>query len=863
MNILNKLTIKHLRMNKKRTIVSIIGIILSTALMVGIGLLLSTFREIMIEDVISYKGDYHASFSNVSVDKINIIKNNTNIDSIYYKQDMGFSIITENNYNYIYKPYYHLYGASKEYFNRLSLVSGRLPLKNDEIVISNHLDKYCDMNIKVGDTLTLSLGNRYFENEPYEVDRYTDGEYLITNETKTYKVVGIVKRDNLEDHSSPGYSIFTILDKNNTNDYLVFTKFKSPGKTEKMSKAIAINLGFQPIESNNDHFKEVNFNYSLLAMYGVTQYDNLFESMISILAIILSLVSIACIIVIYNSFAISVMERKKQFGLFSSIGATKKQIRKTVIFEAIIVSIIGIPLGVLSAYLGIGIVITIMNNLISEMLNINMQLCTYPIFLIVPIIFMIVTVFISAIIPALKASRIAPIEAIRLNDDIKIKGKKVKSPKLVQKLFGIEGDIAFKNMKRNKKKYRITVASLFISIVLFVSFSGFMGYAMEGSEDYLGSYNFDAILSYPESDNELAEKIINNEYVDKSISYTFINLKTRDTDLSSIYTERFDKLLINSGIQVGNDITIIILQDNEYEEYLRDINQKIAKPILYSNYSNIIYSEGSRKSYSMEKYYTSLKNKPEINLTETLWDDEKYANDSNYDGDIIDISTIKDYYITPKEFWSSTAFENYEHPVLVLNSSLAKQYNIDYSYQNRYAVIKANDNNKFDDYVKKLEDNGEMKNISYSNITKDTTYTRNTIFVIKLLVYGFICLVTLIGVTSVFNTINTSISLRRKEFAVLRSIGLTPKGFKKMLLFESLFFGLKSLVYALPVSFGVIILIAASIDGIVSTDHLLIPWNSIIFAFIGVFIIIAISMTYATKRIKNENILDAIRQENI
>ena len=137
------------------------------------------------------------------------------------------------------------------------------------------------------------------------------------------------------------------------------------------------------------------------------------------------------------------------------------------------------------------------------------------------------------------------------------------------------------------------------------------------------------------------------------------------------------------------------------------------------------------------------------------------------------------------------------------------------------------------------------------------------ILVIKILLYGFISLVTLIGVTSVFNTINTSIALRRKEFAMLRSMGLTPGGFNKIICFESLFFGMKSLLYALPFSCLVIIWIHMSIGNIVSYSDIMWPWNAFLIAIVGVFLIVFATMIYATKKVKRENILDSIREENI
>ena len=103
---------------------------------------------------------------------------------------------------------------------------------------------------------------------------------------------------------------------------------------------------------------------------------------------------------------------------------------------------------------------------------------------------MIIVIIISAYLPALAASKISPIKAIRLNDDIKIKSKKLKTPYLVNKLFGVYGDFAYKSMKRNKKKYRITIISLFISVVLFIMFSSYIYYIIGGANISMNQVNF-------------------------------------------------------------------------------------------------------------------------------------------------------------------------------------------------------------------------------------------------------------------------------------------------------------------------------------------------------------------------------------
>ena len=859
MNILNKLTNKHLIMNKKRTIVTIVGIILSTALMVGMGLLLSTFRDSMIQEVVLSSGDYNARINNVSNNNLSIINNNSNVDYYITRDYLGYDLIPNDET----KSYFKVFSVDETYMAHLKLLEGRLPKNDKEIVIPEYLkENYPDL-LKVGNTINLSIGDRYYNNDILTPrDDYTEGEYINNPKSYTFTIVGVIERDYYEDSEIGCFVYTTGLSSDNMD---VFITYKNVNKTYDNTKNIAKSLGIVP--DSQEYYSRIEYNSALLTLYGASSYSNFVNSMAGMLAIMLSLVSIACVIVIYNSFAISVMERKKQFGLFSSIGATKNQIKRTVLYEAMIVSLIGIPLGILSAYLGIYIVVLIMNNLLKGMFSVGFHLSTYPLFIIIPIIFMIITIFISASIPAKRASKISPIEAIRLNDDIKIKGKKVKSPKFIKKIFGVEGDIAYKNMRRNKKKYRITVVSLFISIVLFIAFSGYMTYFLASANSYLAIPDVDVIIRYDKkfSDPEIIKSIKANSSIEEYVEYDNIYAYT-DTDMFDGYTKKYQKFLVDNDFYTSHDneyirgVSFVIMSNDSYHKYLNRIGKKEELPILYNNFNSIVYSSGSRKSYHMDKYNGTLQ---KINILVTN-EDISSENSSEYKN----LFQIDNYYISNDEFVGLGLFNSNVEEVVIISEDMAKNYklltddpNDNYSYTK--ILIKAPSYKSLDKMLEEYDAAGKLNFIYYTNIKEELKMENNLILTIKILVYGFITLVTLIGVTSVFNTINTSIALRRKEFAVLRSVGLTPKGFNKMLCFESLFFGLKSLFYAIPVSCGVIFLMYLSMRNTVELETILIPWKSIFLAIILDFLVIAISMSYATKKVKKDNILDAIREENI
>lgn len=848
MSILNDLTIKNLKLNKKRTIVTIVGIILSTALMVGIGLLFSSFQDYMIRETISYNGKYEAEYGDVSLDKLNSIDKKD--FSYFYQKPIGFSKFDSANE---YKPYIYISSVDKEYFNELHLISGRFAENDSELVISNHINTNGGASYKIGDIITLKYGERVIEGvNTLANNEYYEEETLNIVGEKTYTIVGIVERSNFEDYSASGYSTFT-LDMNDKDGTVnVFVMFNNKKKIIKQSEDLAKKLGY-----NN----AISYNSTLLALYGESTYGNIMKSMITMIVIMLSLVSIGCIVVIYNSFAISVMERKKEFGLLSSIGATKKQLSYTVFFEALIEGIIGIILGICGAYIGIGTVILIINNLIGDILVLKLNLVTNIVFIIIPVIFMILVIFISALVPSRRAAKVSPIEAIRQNDDIKINKKKIKTGKLVNKLFGIEGEIALKNIKRNKKKYRVTIVSLFISIVLFISFSSYMNYTIDTASSVMGEVPYDYQISYFGDDNDIdaldkISEIIKSNDVKEYVSYSASNLSIIGNYIySDEYLDFYKSAYGDDGIKALTNlkyqyISIYILDDISYNKYKELIGLDKDSVILLNKFKGVSYGNNKRVNYDIP-----VINNGDINIKICNFDD----NDEDVDTTKYCNKKIDNIFITNKSFDLIEEFSYMSDFKLIVNKKLYDNISDSGTHYTQYNIISYNTDN-IDKLTKELD---KYDNVNYTNVKESMKQANNMILVVKILMYGFIGLITLIGVTSVFNTISTSMALRKREFAVLRSIGLTRKGFNKILFFESLFFGLKSLIYAIPVSLGVTIIIHYALADMMSINSIVIPWKAIIISIVSVFVIVLLTMMYSTSKIKKHNIIEQIREENI
>lgn len=817
MDILSKLTKIHLKLNKRRTIVTILGIALSTVLMLGVSVLFSSFVKFEI-DLVSYvNGSHHVTFTNMDSKDLENLKNNKEVDKFYYTETIGLNLVRENSQDFIYTK-----KASKGYFENIELESGNYPSNLNEIIVPKRL------RLKIGDNYDVTnckimSGEKEVEmkNVLFEPDiKLTDCK------TSTKKIVGIISHD--IDYIDSNY-VFDD-DYNNYNKstvtYVIFDSIDNV--QEKIDKVISIK------------HRDYSINRYLLAAHGKLGYQNIIDSLSNIIKVLLSILLIGCSIVIYNSFAISVNERKQQFGTLSSIGATKRQIRKTVYLEALMVGIIGIVIGTILTYLIAYLGVFIVNIILKGIIPVNLTVSTRIDFGLISLIYIILTIFLSSIIPSISASRFSSIELIRQSDDIKIKSKKIKSPKFIEKIFGIEGVLAYKNMKRNKKKYRISVISLVIAIVLFIgvyTYANGINGILDKVTNGLNS-NSSISVSYDINENKsvknnLIEWVSKNKNIINPMIYSNVSYETTSfldkTLLSNYYSE--DQLL--------DSLSIYEIDINNYKKIIELIGEKELKPILYNKILFHEFKENGRKTTEFTRF---VKKPKEISLK------DKEVN-------------IKDFYLASFEYNNDNLFNDpYSFILLVPENYFGEDFN----YSSKTVTFEMSDEDKFKiDFEEYLEkENIDDGTYFFTNVQEIFKYINKFILLFNIFAYLFIFLVTMVSITSIINTISTSMSLRSKEFAILRSIGLTTDGFNKILVLESIFIGLKAIIYASPFCY----LIIKSFQSIVINVYVgnnYIPFGGIIGAILMVFVIILIITIYSTRKIKKDNILESIKRENI
>lgn len=940
MNIFKQFTNRSLKENKTRTIVTIIGIILSVAMFTATIEAFVTVQAYLINYAEMYNGKHHVGFYNVEIDDVATITTDERVEKYTYVQDIGYAEIGSSNE---YKPYLFIAGVPSDFTDvmPIHLTSGRLPENSNEIVISDHLYSNGGVKLTLGQEITLQVGERQWEelvnitDEEYkELDgdswqkltqrvplRKTEGEesseQLINTKEKTYTVVGFCVRPeetSLEPRTAPGYTAFTINESENTGTQSIYTILKNPAEYGKFNTNIITAL---KVDStiNND-----------LLMYSFKSFNSAFPVLvIGLLSILIGLIVFGSVSLIYNSFSISVSERTRQFGILKSIGATKKQIRKSVLYEAAVLCAVGIPIGLVAGCLGIAVTFHFLSDSIStalaELTNLKMQFVFSPVAIIAASLIGFVTVIISAYIPARKAIRINPIESVRQSNEIKINRRSVKVSPLTRKLFGFEATLSSKNFKRNKRKYRATVFSLFVSVVLFISASSLAAYFTDIVEAQSQDMNYDVAVNiynydygtdnepYTET-QEFRDKLYNGLKTINGIDeFTLSQQISEDYNVDKKYLSEEYLDMINKEMSGyfeeeqayhNGMFTYNFIDDEAFRRILKEegidekeyFDKENPKALVY-DMGTYSYQHGNKQSVYIVPFLNADNPSMDIDITrilpnfeegdkkyyyldETVEKDGKtyYVYDIGHnEGDEFDDSTKR--YLPEedvvKHIKISVGTVLKEKPYFsggmtnIIYPESMKEIMAPDDYQQTHAFILCEDHNRVASDVSRLvkDIGGNTNNVSVVDYAAEIESIRAVVTIAKVMAYGFIILISMIAAANVFNTISTNISLRRREFATLKSVGLTSKGMRKMMTFESLLYGVKSLIFSLPVSLAMtyLVYIVASNSGYQMPFY--VPWDNFLIAIASVFVIVIVSMIYSIKKVNKENTVDTLRNENI
>lgn len=948
MNLMKTLTLKNLKLNRKRTIVTIVGIILATALLSALVTLVSSFQYSMIEYQKQKGGDFHVKFSNVKMSELSEFKNNRNIESTFETMGMGFAKLDGcKNED---KPYAYVMATDEAGFEKgcFNLIEGRMAKNEDEIVIPRHLKTNGRIDIKVGDEITLDIGKRYdsntesviWENIAYE----HEAETLTDTVTKRYKVVGIMERPGygMEDYSAAGYTFVTYSDelaaidngtKSEVNEadttltvYSRYTQKALRNKDAVTADIIGVdeklfeksnNSSVEMSAEESDRFLkemenakyDIYINRFLISYECVFPIDGTFKALFTVAAVVALIIILTSVYCIKNSFNISITEKIRQYGMLASVGATRRQIKSSVKTEAAMLGVVGIPVGTMSGILASFILVKVVNALSAGWLNFALSFHTSLPALILAVILSIATIYFSATGSARRAAKVTPLEAIRNTKEIKIKSAKLKTPAIIGRIWGIGGVISYKNIKRNKKKYRTTVTSIVICSVTFIVISYFMSMAFSvvGMSYASVDYNIGINMSCKKDlDIEKLSELLSG--IEGAKDYLVGAGYYFDVDKPE-YTKEYGEYcrqLYDDSEDVSQMFLITVLDDKSYDKYASDagIKNAAAGAILVNKCTFDVYNENSSKYVKKEMELYKYKAGDTIECGYNVYDDassddnaaegdtESSTDDNNaVEGDTesgtednsgyVDEETINngvrktvDVTIAGVTDKVPTGYKGYSNTLLFMNQkgfeSLwgdGKNGNeIKPGYASYSAYVVAENADEYQDtFEKETEGNPEYSQISFyvSNLDKQMRDEKSLFTLLGVFAYGLIVVIALIGITNIINTLSTGMELRSREFATLRSIGMTDKQFVGMVRLESVFISVKALAIGVPlgilISYLLCVMMNRMDDAIIYEP----PYKAIILCIVVVIMLIYAIMKLSMTKLRHNNIIETIKNENL
>lgn len=894
MTLLNKLTLKNLKLNKKRTIVTVIGIILSVALLTAVASMFFSARESMIQFQKQEQGNYHYSFASVSQEGVQELKQNRKIESLYVTKTLGYAKLdgVENEY----KPYAYVKEFDQEALENMSitLTEGRLPENENEILIPTHLKSNGGLVLKVGEMITLEIGTRVSEGEalnqfnPFNTEV---PEEIVDTQTRTYKIVGIMERFayRIENYEAPGYTFVSYLeDSDSVKEADVYVRYNKEGLKDylritaqilKVDEEAYVTLNkpdawalseeeFAELQEKVGEPKyDVVANDYLITLESGVLGNGTLKALASAVAIVVIIIIVTSVFCIKNSFDISITEKIRQYGMLASIGATKKQIKKNVYYEAMILGVLGIPLGILAGVFAAFVLIQISNLFIGDMLNFDLVFSFSWLAILFAVVLGIVTLLLSARKSANRASKIAPIQAIRNSGEIKIRAKKIKTPKWVGKLFGIGGEISYKNLQRSKKKYRTTVVSIVVCVSVFIALSSFVNLAFDTIRAEFQGTDYNLVLSY-QTDGEIQQKkeeIRNLEEVKRFTSVAISNVQFEATP------ERFTDKYLKYHPYAGQDyedengemqnwcenLSVCVINEDAFKEYVDSLNLKYKdvkeKGILINTVYTDWYDEDNRYSQiEMEQYSMKAGDKIEGQV-ELNYEDETQNTAKDWS---IEIAKVTDKAPMGIGIYTGSA-------ILIVGE--AQNEEILSSNRHESVYIDSEDAGKTQEEIETIfEDMGsDDEGYHFNNLEENVQMMQSFYTLIAIFLYGFITVIALIGVTNIFNTITTNMNLRSREFATLKSVGMTKKEFNRMIQLESFFYGMKSLVIGIPIGCVLSYLIYNVLSGGEIVIAYSLPIAAILISVVAVFLLITVIMKYSIGKISKQNVIETIRNENI
>lgn len=878
MKIMNEYTYHQIKKNKQHTISILVAITIASSLLCSLCIFMYSIWDTKVTSTIEKTGYWQGElWDSISGHKLKYITENPAVETMMIKGNWVTAELSNSK-----RPYLLMRDADKNFWSDMNLknalTKGHLPKKSGQIVVSK-LFFTDNPTYKIGDNLTLPIGNRMLNNKVIKTQDYKQsGETFNIKGTKTYTIVGELDISGISVY--PGYiamGYLNISDIKTKDELTVYMRFKNPRKIYKTLPEIAESVGL-----TKDEYGQygVIYNTKLLSLYGISNKSNTSTQLIIILVIIVTLFLLvigAFVLIIYNAFSLSANNRIKELSILKSLGATPRQIKYSVLYEGFLLWIVQLPIGLMIGYIFSYIVFSKVNKILSIIENYkNINISLSWIVIAFSVLISLITVLVSAYIPAKKVAKVPAISGIRQNSQI-IKIKKLKRHSIINKIFGIEGELASSQFSANKRSLRTAVLSISICFILITGYINIISiYNLADSKnDKKISHDITLNLDIVDEPND---KMINEIISLPEIKDSVIRRQVRTS--TYVTSNQESDIFAQSGGFAGIDynkynvlkedekyriiVNLVGLSDKSFNKYCGEIGTTTEK----------YYKEGTTTGILLNSSYHKPTNSKVIQQIPLL-NIKQGSKMLLYEKVEDDMNTNNKFYINignvTKSSPSDLGGNRYSLAFIIPMKNyqqIISKFSEDRKLESNIMSIDLLVGDKASPSIKK-----KLTQICSSylgtqdfriwSLVEERNHKELVQKAIAVSVSAVALMIGIIGFFNAFSTVSNNIRLRRKEFAMLRSVGLTPKGLNKMLILEGLFFALKPIIIGIPV----VLTICWYMLKLTS-----ITWNEFIDVFQGkpisiytilIFIAIFLSYWFSSKSIKQSTIIEALKDETI
>ncbi len=768
------ITFRTLAQNKKRTVLTVLTIALSVAMTVFILCGAWSVLSFLRAKEKMFGGDYEYSMEGLSLEQAQGLAAATGVESVSLLRFAGNGFYGERS-NRTLLSVAEINGTFIErfYLDRY-LLSGRFPANENEIVISQDFLSKNGLSLSVGDTITFSLGKRVWDEIGAElcglVNYMGERESFRPEAERTFQITGLLS-DMDGSKAAGSFNAFTGIGQE-TGDFYAYVS------CSEMTKSI-----YQNAEENRLAYggQNLDFHTELLSLYGITSGKGAVKLLLAVCALLFLLLA-ASAAMIRNILSISLQERVQQFGMLSSVGATKAQKRASVYFEALLLGIVGIPFGLLLGLCLTAAALAVIRGAFLASFSfgeVHLELKISGWVLLLCAFSGIASLLVASHAPSRVAGRVTAMETLRQANVYHLEGKKLGRGKLMSGLFGIYGALASKNIRRNPKRFRAITGSIFLAVVIglsFYSFADFMTYQTSLKMRPDGKSYTDVAVSVPFKDVPDVIKILADQNISADVSWHVPRYMVSEFSPEQINADML-------GYFIGGktaELYVVGLDEEHFWEFCGE-NKLDDAPYRANSGRGILINSATGDFGKTARRVVSGSPFQITSGTPIEFDEVNGENRSVTVQDVID--------------GDEAAGARYVHDRAVLIVPLG--WFRDFLDQDAYVQM-CIETSQHKEAAECLSDAGYFETFDKAEATENN---RQIYLILKLAVCIFAVLTTLIITLNICNTMSNTISMRRNEFAVLRSIGMGQRGLRQMLLLEAALYGVKALLLALPISF--------------------------------------------------------------